>query len=128
MVVKPLAALLLLATLATLQPAAAASPGPDAATGTAVEPLDAPTLASLKDLYKQLIDAENRHDLAAVRPLVWVSPSTLFVAKTATPGGRQLGRVLGDGCRHRTSRRPLQGGLVPDRPGLQQGESRRLGS
>jgi hypothetical protein len=39
----------------------------------------------LKRLYKQLIDAENRHDLDAVRPMLWTSPSMLFVAKTATP-------------------------------------------
>jgi hypothetical protein len=38
----------------------------------------------LRNLYKQLIDAENRHDIAAVRPLVWASRNTLFVAKTAT--------------------------------------------
>ena len=31
------------------------------------------------------IEAENRHDLAAVRQMVWQSPDTLFVAKTATP-------------------------------------------
>ncbi|MEI9982802.1 MAG: hypothetical protein WDN69_06070 [Aliidongia sp.] len=31
-----------------------------------------------------MIDAENRHDLAAVRPFLWNSASTLFVAKTAT--------------------------------------------
>lgn len=35
----------------------------------------------LKRLYKELIDHENRHDLAAVRKLVWDSPSMLFVAK-----------------------------------------------
>lgn len=35
----------------------------------------------IKDLYKKLIDAENRHDLPAVRELVWNSASTLFVAK-----------------------------------------------
>ena len=35
----------------------------------------------VKDIYKKLIDAENRHDLPAVRELVWSSPSTLFVAK-----------------------------------------------
>ena len=35
----------------------------------------------LKRLYKELIDDENSHDLAAVRKLVWDSPSTLFVAK-----------------------------------------------
>jgi len=46
--------------------------------------LDAATLADIKALYKQLIDAENLHDLEAVRPLVWSSPSTLFVAKTKT--------------------------------------------
>ena len=38
----------------------------------------------LRALYRQLIDAENAHDLGAVRQLVWDSPSTLFVAKTAT--------------------------------------------
>jgi ketosteroid isomerase-like protein len=35
----------------------------------------------IKRIYKQLIDAEDRHDLQAVRALVWNSPSTLFVAK-----------------------------------------------
>jgi ketosteroid isomerase-like protein len=35
----------------------------------------------IRDLYKHLIDAENGHDLPAVRDLVWNSPSTLFVAK-----------------------------------------------
>jgi hypothetical protein len=49
------------------------------------EPLDASTLKEIKGLYHRLIEAENRHDLAAVRAIVWDSPSTLFVAKTATP-------------------------------------------
>src|SRR5271154_346618 len=35
----------------------------------------------IKHVYKHLIDAENKHDLPAVRQLVWNSPSTLFVAK-----------------------------------------------
>lgn len=35
----------------------------------------------VKDLYRKLIDAENRHDPPEVRELVWNSPSTLFVAK-----------------------------------------------
>ena len=48
------------------------------------DPLDQTTRDSIKALYRRLIDAENRHDLAAVRPLVWVSPNALFVAKTAT--------------------------------------------
>lgn len=36
---------------------------------------------SVKDIDKKLVDAENRHDLPAVREFVWNSPSTLFVAK-----------------------------------------------
>jgi hypothetical protein len=35
----------------------------------------------IKRIYKQLIDAQNKHDLPAVRALVWDSPSTLCVAK-----------------------------------------------
>ena len=41
---------------------------------------EAPELA-IKRTYKDLIDAENRHDVEAVRAMVWNSPSTLFVAK-----------------------------------------------
>ncbi len=41
--------------------------------------------AEIRALYKQLIDAENAHDLATVRRMVWKSPSALFVAKTQTP-------------------------------------------
>jgi hypothetical protein len=52
---------------------------------TDADPLDQRTRDGLRALYKQLIDAENRHDLAVVRQLVWVSPNALFVAKTATP-------------------------------------------
>ena len=51
----------------------------------AADPLSADARADVIRLLKELIDAENRHDLAAVRPYVWVSPRTLFVAKTATP-------------------------------------------
>ncbi len=36
---------------------------------------------AIKRAYKDLIDAENRHDVDAVRAMVWNSPSTLFVAK-----------------------------------------------
>jgi hypothetical protein len=46
---------------------------------------DQATLDRIGTLYHELIDAENRHDLAAVRTMVWESPNTLFVAKTATP-------------------------------------------
>ena len=57
----------------------------DPAASEAVEPLDAPTLKEIRTLYRKLIEAENRHDLAEVRAMLWDSPSTLFVAKTATP-------------------------------------------
>jgi hypothetical protein len=50
-----------------------------------VESLDAATLKEISGLYRGLIDAENRHDLSAVRAVTWESPWTLFVAKTATP-------------------------------------------
>jgi hypothetical protein len=43
------------------------------------------TEKELRDTYKRLIDAENAHDIAAVRTLLWNSPSALFVAKTKTP-------------------------------------------
>jgi ketosteroid isomerase-like protein len=35
----------------------------------------------IKQVYKQLIEAENRHDIPAVKAMIWNSPSTLFVAK-----------------------------------------------
>lgn len=35
----------------------------------------------IKSAYKNLIDAENRHDVPAVKAMVWNSASTLFVAK-----------------------------------------------
>jgi hypothetical protein len=56
-----------------------------AASSTDADPRDQAARDAVRALYKQLIDAENRHDLAAVRPLVWMSPNALFVAQTATP-------------------------------------------
>jgi hypothetical protein len=38
----------------------------------------------LRALYRRLIEAENRHDIAAVSQVVWISRDALFVAKTAT--------------------------------------------
>jgi hypothetical protein len=49
------------------------------------EPLSSQTIDTLKILYEQLINRENAHDVEAVKDMVWNSPSTLFVAKTATP-------------------------------------------
>lgn len=44
----------------------------------------AETTTVLDARYRALIDAENRHDIGAVRSFLWQSPNTLFVAKTAT--------------------------------------------
>jgi hypothetical protein len=46
-------------------------------------PLD--TATEINQLFHRLINAENRHDLAVVRGILWDSPNMLFVAKTATP-------------------------------------------
>jgi hypothetical protein len=64
-----------LAVVRTGSVAAAQAPG---------DPLAAATLEEINAIYRRLIDAENRHDLAAVHTLVWESPNMLFVAKTAT--------------------------------------------
>jgi ketosteroid isomerase-like protein len=52
-----------------------------ALTGVANPQTDGGKEQAIRQIYKQLIDAENKHDLAAVHALVWNSPSTLFVAK-----------------------------------------------
>lgn len=69
-------------SLGVLSLAASLSSTPVVASETS--PLGSSTLHEIDTLYHRLIDAENRHDLAAVRTFLWVSPSTLFVAKTAT--------------------------------------------
>jgi hypothetical protein len=81
MCAKTLTPLLLVALLASA-PSTASDSTSGAAT-TAKSP-GAHDLDELRALYRRLIDAENRHDIEAVRPMVWVSPNTLFVAKTAT--------------------------------------------
>jgi hypothetical protein len=45
----------------------------------------------LRAIYKELIDAENRHDLPAVRELVWTSPCHPICCE----GTRWLAGVLG---------------------------------
>jgi hypothetical protein len=79
MFTKPLLITTLALSCAVVPGVADAQSGPTAA----IAP-DA-SLADVDALYRKLIDAENRHDLAAVRQMVWDSPSALFVAKTATP-------------------------------------------
>jgi hypothetical protein len=75
---------ILLSALLAIVPGDVASSQQTPPTPGYVEPLGASTREELKTFYRLLIDAENRHDLRAVRPLVWASPSTLFVAKTKT--------------------------------------------
>jgi hypothetical protein len=77
-------AALLMTVLAFPKPSDAGPQGEPPPLANAVL-LDADALGEIKRRHRELIDAENRHDIAAVRRLVWVSPSALFVAKTATP-------------------------------------------
>src|SRR5215469_16875091 len=52
--------------------------------GAASDPVTPATLKEIDALYRKLIEAENRHDLTAVKGMLWNSPNALFVAKTAT--------------------------------------------
>jgi hypothetical protein len=72
------------ATLASIPTGAADTHAQSSAAPGYTEPLDTGTLKEIDALYRKLIEAENRHDLAEVRTMVWDSTSTLFVAKTAT--------------------------------------------
>jgi ketosteroid isomerase-like protein len=47
--------------------------------------------AEIRRAYKDLIEAENRHDLPAVQAMVWNSTSTLFVAKAPVGWQRYWG-------------------------------------
>jgi hypothetical protein len=79
---KSLIAVSLFAILASPAPAAASDR--QSAHAPHGQLLNAHDFEQLTDLYKRLIVAENNHDIAAVKPLFWVSPDALFVAKTAT--------------------------------------------
>ena len=85
MSLKSLTAFSLVATLASSHPPAMAASPRNSAPVPQDRLLSANDPEELRALYRRLIDAENRHDIAAVKPLVWVSPNALFVAKTATP-------------------------------------------
>ena len=73
-----------IAALASILTGAAITQAQRTAAPGHAEPLDIGSLKEISALYRKLIEAENRHDLAEVRTMVWDSPSTLFVAKTAT--------------------------------------------
>jgi hypothetical protein len=85
MFLKFFTAVSLIAALSSVRSAGDAAPGPEPAAAPPDMWLSANDEAGLRALYERLIDAENRHDIAAVKPMVWNSPDTLFVAKTATP-------------------------------------------
>src|SRR5262245_38696016 len=84
MVPRSLSTLLLITLLAAPQPSAVAASDRESSPALSERSLSANDLETLRALYRRLIDAENRHDIAAVRPLVWVSPNALFCAKAAT--------------------------------------------
>jgi hypothetical protein len=79
---RALSPLLLTLTLAGAPPLAASDAARDPAKSERLFNDD--DEAELRALYRRLIEVENRHDIAAVRSLVWNSPHALFVAKTAT--------------------------------------------
>src|SRR3984957_11618771 len=47
-------------------------------------PIASATESQIRELYANLIEAENAHDIEKVRAIVWDSPDALFVAKTKT--------------------------------------------
>jgi hypothetical protein len=49
------------------------------------QPLDAATLDHVRDLFHQLMDHANKHDVEAIRAMFWDSPSALIVAKSVDP-------------------------------------------
>ena len=84
MFLRSIALLLLVAIVSGPQSAAFAASDPELGGTSRDTTLNATDFAELRDLYRRLIDAENQHDIAAVRPFVWASADALFVAKTAT--------------------------------------------
>ena len=49
------------------------------------DPLDAPTLDTIRSQFGKLMELANRHDLKALHEMFWQSPSALLVAKSAIP-------------------------------------------
>ena len=56
-----------------------------AAPAVSKEPLDAATLITIKSKFGRLMQLANKHDFKALHDMFWQSPSTLLVAKSATP-------------------------------------------
>jgi len=66
-----------------VRPAMATPDQPVAADASA--PLDADSLNHVKDLFRQLMDHANKHEVDAIRGMFWNSPSALIVAKSVDP-------------------------------------------
>src|ERR1700726_5262842 len=49
------------------------------------DPLDAPTLKTIRSQFSKLMELANQHDLKALHEMFWQSPSALLVAKSAIP-------------------------------------------
>ena len=49
------------------------------------DPLDAPTLNTVRSQFGKLMELANRHDLKNLHEMFWQSPSALLVAKSAIP-------------------------------------------
>jgi hypothetical protein len=54
------------------------------ALGVDPTPIASTTESQIRELYANLIEAENSHDIEKVRAMVWDSRDALFVAKTKT--------------------------------------------
>jgi hypothetical protein len=54
------------------------------ALGADPSPITSATESQIRELYANLIEGENAHDIEKVRAMVWDSPEALFVAKTKT--------------------------------------------
>jgi hypothetical protein len=66
-----------------------------AQTAAPADPSQAQTLAELRTAYRALIDAENVHDLAAVRSMLLDSPSLLFISRVEPVGKGDWGGYWG---------------------------------
>jgi hypothetical protein len=56
-----------------------------AATAAPTDPIGVEALSTIGSRFGLLIDLANKHDVGAIHDMFWQSPSTLLVAKSATP-------------------------------------------
>jgi hypothetical protein len=80
-----LAAGLALAVLSVGSAGLSAGTAGAAAPNAYKDPLDPQTLSTIKSRFGELMTLANQHDLKALHPMFWQSPSVLLVAKSADP-------------------------------------------